>query len=241
MTAYDHCHIGHARVLLVFDAFVRYLRAQNYRVKYVRNITDIDDKIIKKALEAQVDYRDITKKYIDFMHEDERNLGLLSPDAEPRATDYIAEMIAMIERLIEKGCAYQLEGGDVYFAVEQFSEYGKLARKDLDALVSGARVDAVLGKQSPHDFVLWKMAKADEPSWPSPWGAGRPGWHIECSAMSTSIFSQTLTIHGGGIDLIFPNENEVAQTEACCGYVCAIRDVCRPRSDVWYQNVKIFG
>lgn len=222
ITVYDYCHIGHSRVLLVFDAFVRYLRSNGHKVKYVRNITDIDDKIINKAAAEGVDFQEITGKFIAAMHADEDKLGLLRPDIEPRATEYIAQMLDLIGKLLASGHAYLHADGDVYYDIAKFPDYGKLSRRDLAAQQAGARVAEVVGKRNDGDFVLWKVVKDDSPSWESPWGAGRPGWHIECSAMSTSIFGETLSIHGGGIDLICPHhDNEVAQTEAGCGYQCA--------------------
>ncbi|KAA8984354.1 cysteine--tRNA ligase [Halospina sp. K52047b] len=214
MTVYDYCHLGHARVLVAFDVVTRYLRHRGYDVHYVRNITDIDDKILDRARENGEDFRALTDRMIAAMHEDEGALGVLRPSEEPRATETIDEMVAMIETLVEKGHAYQGDNGDVYFAVSSFDGYGKLSRKKLEDLVAGARVDVVEAKASPADFVLWKAAKPGEVSWPSPWGDGRPGWHIECSAMSRSHLGRTFDIHGGGPDLMFPHhENEIAQSE----------------------------
>jgi len=184
ITVYDHCHLGHARSMVSFDVIVRFLRSQGYEVTYVRNITDIDDKIIARAEERGVSITELTNQYIDEMNHDTRALNVLPPDVEPRATAHIDEIIHLIERLIEKEFAYVSDNGDVCYQVEQFKEYGKLSHKDLEGLVSGARVEVVKEKRSPFDFVLWKKAKPGEPSWPSPWGEGRPGWHIECSAMA---------------------------------------------------------
>ena len=214
MTVYDFCHLGHARVLVAFDVVTRYLRHRGYDVHYVRNITDIDDKILDRAQENGEDFRALTDRMIAAMHEDEGALGVLRPSEEPRATETIDEMVAMIETLVEKGHAYQGDNGDVYFAVSSFGDYGKLSRKKLEDLVAGARVEVAEAKASPADFVLWKAAKPGEVSWPSPWGDGRPGWHIECSAMSRSHLGRTFDIHGGGPDLMFPHhENEIAQSE----------------------------
>ncbi|RBP26002.1 cysteinyl-tRNA synthetase [Marinobacter pelagius] len=219
MTVYDYCHLGHARVLVAFDVITRYLRHRGYDVHYVRNITDIDDKILRRADENGEVYSDLTGRMIRAMHEDEAKLGVLSPNEEPRATAYIDEIIAMIHRLVSSGHAYAADNGDVYFAVESFPDYGKLSKKKLDDLVAGARVDVQEAKRSPADFALWKAAKPGEVSWPSPWGDGRPGWHIECSAMSTQCLGDTFDIHGGGPDLLFPHhENEIAQSECATGH-----------------------
>jgi len=218
MTVYDYCHLGHGRVLVAFDVITRYLKARGYKVNYIRNITDIDDKIIKRANENQEAFDALTERFIDAMDEDVSRLGVLLPDKEPRATAYIAEIIAMIEKLLEKKLAYIAKNGDVYFHVSQFKNYGKLAHKDIEGLKAGARVDVTDAKEEPLDFVLWKMAKPDEPKWNSPWGEGRPGWHIECSAMSTHCLGDHFDIHGGGFDLQFPHhENEIAQTEGATG------------------------
>jgi len=218
ITIYDLCHLGHARSMVSFDVIVRYLRSQGFEVTYVRNITDIDDKIITRANERNVGIDELTTQYINAMNEDMLALGILAPDFEPRATGHIPHIIALIERLIAKGHAYQSENGDVCYQVDTFPEYGKLAHKDLDGLLSGARVEVVKEKRSPLDFVLWKKAKANEPSWPSPWGEGRPGWHIECSAMAMHELGEQFDIHGGGSDLQFPHhENEIAQSEAASG------------------------
>ncbi len=214
MTVYDYCHMGHARVLVMFDVITRHLRRHFPQVKYVRNITDIDDKIIARAIENKEDIYSLTNRFIDAMHEDERALNILPPDVEPRATDSINQMFYMIESLMEKGIAYQAKNGDVYYSVREFSGYGKLSGKNLDDLEAGARVEVETDKKDPLDFVLWKMAKPTEPSWSSPWGEGRPGWHIECSAMSCHHLGNHFDIHGGGMDLTFPHhENEIAQSE----------------------------
>jgi cysteinyl-tRNA synthetase len=221
MTVYDYCHVGHARVLVVFDMVARWLRASGYCVTYVRNITDIDDKIIRRAQEGGESIRDLTDRFIDFMHEDADALGVLRPDHEPRATDYVEEMKGMIERLQENGYAYVAATRDVCYSVRRFHGYGKLSGKSLDDLRAGERVDVADGKQDPLDFVLWKSAKDSEPDeakWPAPWGAGRPGWHIECSAMSSELLGAHFDIHGGGQDLQFPHhENEIAQSEGTHG------------------------
>ena len=222
MTVYDLCHMGHARVMVMFDVITRHLRRNFPHVKYVRNITDIDDKIITRAIENNEDIYSLTNRFIDAMHEDETSLGVLSPDIEPRATDSIGKMIEMIESLSNKGLAYQGTNGDVFYSVRKFTEYGKLSGKNLDDLMAGARVDVESHKKDPLDFVLWKKAKSDEPSWESPWGNGRPGWHIECSAMSNHFISNHFDIHGGGMDLTFPHhENEIAQSEGAndCKFV----------------------
>ena len=222
MTVYDFCHMGHARVLVMFDVITRHLRRTFPKVKYVRNITDIDDKIISRAIKNNEDIYTLTNRFIDAMHEDEKSLGVLSPDIEPRATDSIDKMIDMIDILSKQGLAYQGKNGDVFYSVRKFKEYGKLSGKNLDDLMAGARVDIESNKKDPLDFVLWKKAKSDEPSWPSPWGDGRPGWHIECSAMSNHFISNHFDIHGGGMDLTFPHhENEIAQSEGAnnCKFV----------------------
>jgi len=218
MTVYDYCHLGHARVMVVFDVIVRYLRQTGYDVIYVRNITDVDDKIIQRARENNEDIHALTTRFIDVMNEDAAALGVLPPDIEPKATTSMDSIIAMIEKLVEKGYAYQGDNGDVYYAVSRFGNYGRLSGKQLDELQAGARVAVDDAKGDPLDFVLWKTAKPDEPSWPSPWGNGRPGWHIECSAMSTGCLGPHFDIHGGGMDLKFPHhENEIAQSEAATG------------------------
>lgn len=215
ITVYDHCHIGHARSMVAFDVIVRYLRSQGYDVNYVRNITDIDDKIIVRAHERAIPIDELTAQYIAAMNEDTRALNILPPDVEPRATEHIHSIIHLIERLLSKGNAYLSDSGDVCYQVNSFADYGKLSHKDLDGLVAGARVEIVKEKRSPLDFVLWKKAKPGEPSWPSPWGEGRPGWHIECSAMAMGELGEQFDIHGGGLDLQFPHhENEIAQSEA---------------------------
>ena len=218
MTVYDYCHLGHARVMVVFDTVVRYLRHAGWAVTYVRNITDIDDKIIRRAQENGERMADLTERFISAMHEDERALGVLPPDSEPRATDSIAEILSMIQRLLDQGYAYVGENGDVFYAVAKFADYGQLSGKNIEELRAGERVDVDQAKRDPLDFVLWKMAKPGEPSWESPWGAGRPGWHIECSAMSTCCLGNHFDIHGGGMDLQFPHhENEIAQSEGATG------------------------
>jgi cysteinyl-tRNA synthetase len=218
MTVYDYCHIGHARVLVVFDVVYRFLRHLGYEVEYVRNITDIDDKIINRANENGEDYSVLTHRFIEAMREDADALGVLRPDHEPKATDHIDSIINMINVLLEKDYAYQSENRDVYFSVAAFDSYGRLSGKKVDELRAGERVDVDPGKKSPLDFVLWKSAKPGEPSWPSPYGDGRPGWHIECSAMSTQMLGNHFDIHGGGQDLQFPHhENELAQSESCTG------------------------
>lgn len=214
VTVYDYCHIGHARTYLAFDVMIRFLQWQGYQVQYVRNITDIDDKIINRANENQESTADLVARFTQIMHEEFSALGMLSPDQEPRATDTITEMLAMIERLIEKGAAYAAKNGDVYFRVSAFPGYGKLSGQHIDQLRSGERVEVNTDKEDPLDFVLWKAAKPGEPSWPSPWGEGRPGWHIECSAMTQKCLGKQFDIHGGGSDLRFPHhENEIAQSE----------------------------
>jgi cysteinyl-tRNA synthetase len=222
MTVYDYCHLGHARVMVVFDMAYRWLKASGYDVTYVRNITDIDDKIIKRAIENGETIQQLTNRFIAFMHEDADALGVLRPDYEPRATDYVPEMLEIISKLQSNGLAYQATDGDVNYAVRKFEGYGKLSGKSLDDLRAGERVEVDSAKQDPLDFVLWKHAKPGEPAWSSPWGEGRPGWHIECSAMSSSILGNHFDIHGGGQDLQFPHhENEIAQSEGanCCSYV----------------------
>ncbi len=214
ITVYDYCHLGHARFLVVFDLVTRYLRARGYDVTYVRNITDIDDKIIKRAHEEGVDYRELTERFIGHMHEDTDALGLLPPDQEPRATEHMDDIIHMVETLIANGHAYAADNGDVYYDVSSFKNYGHLSGKDPEQLRVGARVAVDEAKDDALDFVLWKAVKPGEPSWPSPWGDGRPGWHIECSAMSTCCLGNHFDIHGGGMDLKFPHhENEIAQSE----------------------------
>ncbi|MDC6460722.1 cysteine--tRNA ligase, partial [Gammaproteobacteria bacterium] len=218
MTVYDSCHLGHARAMMAFDILVRYLKNQGYKVKFVRNITDVDDKIIERAILNNESIGDLTQRTIASMQEDFAQLGLVLPNTEPRATDYIPGMIAMIEGLIHKGHAYHSPGGDVFFAVRTFPEYGKLSNKNIDDLNPGARIAEDDSKKDPLDFVLWKSAKEGEPSWNSPWGQGRPGWHIECSVMSFENLGEHFDIHGGGPDLLFPHhENEIAQSECASG------------------------
>ena len=225
MTVYDYCHIGHARVIVVFDMAQRWLRASGYRVTYVRNITDIDDKIIKRAVENGETISQLTNRFIGFMHEDAAALGVQKPDHEPRATGYVPQMLSMIGKLEANGLAYLAADGDVNYAVRGFPGYGKLSGKSLDELRAGERVDVNSVKRDPLDFVLWKSAKPNEPAesrWDSPWGVGRPGWHIECSAMSCELLGNTFDIHGGGADLQFPHhENEIAQSEGAnrCAFV----------------------
>lgn len=218
VTVYDHCHLGHGRSMVCFDVMVRFLRAAGYKVKFVRNITDIDDKIIVRAQERQIPIQTLTDHYIEAMHADTRALNVLMPDIEPRATAYLDSIVRLIQRLLERGYAYVSENGDVCYQVDQFDQYGKLSHQDLEALVSGARIEVVKEKRSPLDFVLWKMAKPGEPSWPSPWGDGRPGWHIECSAMAMDELGEQFDLHGGGSDLQFPHhDNEIAQSEGATG------------------------
>ncbi|NKQ10657.1 cysteine--tRNA ligase [Pseudomonas sp. SST3] len=218
MTVYDFCHIGHARVMVAFDVVSRWLRQRGYDLTYVRNITDIDDKIIRRAQENGETFEALTTRMIAAMHEDEARLNVLRPDNEPRATEYIAGMHSMIQTLIDKGFAYAPGNGDVYYRVGKFVGYGKLSRRKIEDLKIGARIEVDEAKEDPLDFVLWKAAKPSEPSWESPWGAGRPGWHIECSVMSTCCLGETFDIHGGGPDLVFPHhENEIAQSEAATG------------------------
>ena len=218
LTVYDYVHIGHARMLLVFDMVSRYLRHRGYRLTYVRNITDIDDKIIRRAAENGEPIEALTQRFIDAMNEDSERLGLVRPDHEPRATHYLAQIIAMIEQLLAQDYAYRATNGDVMYAVARFADYGRLSGKRLADLRAGARVEVDEAKRDPLDFVLWKHAKTGEPSWPSPWGPGRPGWHIECSAMSTALLGTHFDLHGGGLDLKFPHhENEIAQSRAASG------------------------
>ena len=219
MTVYDFCHLGHARSMIAFDLMNRWLRESGFKVLYVRNITDIDDKIIAKSVEQGLPYQEITKKYINEMNIDADALGIIRPDFEPKATDYIEDMIGMIEILLEKGFAYVGDNNDVFYSVQMFADYGKLSGKSLEDLRAGNRVKVVEAKKNSFDFVLWKAAKPNEPFWDSPWGKGRPGWHIECSAMSNKLLGNNFDIHGGGQDLQFPHhENEIAQSEAthCC-------------------------
>ncbi len=218
MTVYDYCHIGHARVMVVFDTVARYFRYSGYDLTYVRNVTDIDDNIIQRASENKESFQALTERFIEAMHEDERALSVLPPDIEPKATESIDNIILMIETLISKDLAYVGTNGDVFYSVSKFENYGKLSGKKLEDLQAGERVGVDVAKRDPMDFVLWKMAKPEEPSWNSPWGQGRPGWHIECSAMSTCCLGNHFDIHGGGMDLQFPHhENEIAQSEGATG------------------------
>ena len=215
MTVYDHCHIGHARPMVVFDVLVRYLRSIGKTVYYARNITDIDDKIIQRAAQLKLPFEQLTAEMIASMHQDQQALGLLKADMEPRATEFLPQMIDFVSKLIDQGVAY-VAGGDVYFSVEKFPDYGCLSKRNIEDLQAGARVEVNQAKRSPLDFALWKSAKPGEPSWSSPWGEGRPGWHLECSVMSTELLGVPFDIHGGGMDLKFPHhENEIAQSEAC--------------------------
>jgi len=231
VTVYDLCHIGHARSAVVFDVIVRYLRYRGFDVKFVRNFTDIDDKIINRANKEGVTWNEIAERYTEEYYKDMDRLGIARADIEPKATDHIAEMIKIVKALIERGYAYTVDEGEaqsVYFSVEKFPQYGKLSKKKIDELMSGARVDPDERKRSPLDFALWKASKPGEPWWESPWGKGRPGWHIECSAMSLKHIGETLDIHGGGADLIFPHhENEIAQSEAYTG---------KPFAKYWIHN-----
>ncbi len=228
MTVYDYCHLGHARALVVFDVITRYLRWSGYDVTYVRNITDIDDKIIARANENGEAFGALTARFIDAMHADCAALGVQSPDHEPRATDAVDGMLAMIAKLIDNGHAYVAGNGDVYYDVSAFPGYGKLSGKKVEDLRAGARVEVAEAKDDPLDFALWKAAKPGEPSWESPWGPGRPGWHIECSVMSTAALGNHFDIHGGGHDLTFPHhENEIAQSEGATG---------EPFANYWVHN-----
>lgn len=238
MTVYDLCHLGHARVFVVFDMVVRWLRASGYDVEYVRNITDIDDKIIKRAAENGETPAALTARFIAEMHADERALGVLPPDHEPRATQYVAQMLAMIGQLEKGGLAYPAPNGDVYYGVRGFPGYGRLSGKSLDELRAGERVEVDPNKRDPMDFVLWKAAKPGEPAWDSPWGPGRPGWHIECSAMSGELLGPHFDIHGGGQDLQFPHhENEIAQSEGAHG--CTFVNVWMHNGFVRVDNEKM--
>ena len=217
ITAYDYCHIGHARSALVFDMIVRYLRYRGYEVTFIRNFTDIDDKIIKRAQEQNTTCEELSSRFIAMFHEDMASLGILPPTIEPKATEHLPEIIGLIEELIRKGLAYQV-GADVYFRVTGFNGYGSLSGRNLDEMQAGARVSINEQKENPMDFALWKGSKPGEPTWESPWGPGRPGWHIECSAMSRKYLGNSFDIHGGGKDLIFPHhENEIAQSEGATG------------------------
>ncbi len=228
MTVYDLCHLGHARVMVIFDMVARYLRSRGLDVCYVRNITDIDDKIIQRAAENGEDISALTERFVAEMHRDANALGVAPPDLEPRATEHIAEIVAMIKRLIDKRYAYVAADGDVFYSVRAFPDYGQLSGKNIEELRAGARVGIREAKDDPLDFVLWKVAKPGEPSWDSPWGRGRPGWHIECSAMSTHLLGAHFDIHGGGQDLQFPHhENEIAQSEGATG---------QPFVNIWMHN-----
>jgi cysteinyl-tRNA synthetase len=225
MTVYDYCHLGHARTFAAFDVVVRWLRARGLRVTYVRNITDIDDKIIRRAAENGETPAALTERFIRAMHEDFAALGFVAPEREPRATEFVPQMLGLVELLEKKELAYAADDGDVCFAVRRFPGYGKLSGKSLDELRAGERVAVDAAKRDPLDFVLWKHAKPGEPQWPSKWGPGRPGWHIECSAMATATLGRTLDIHGGGPDLVFPHhENEIAQSEGAFG---------QPFANIW--------
>ena len=214
MTVYDYCHLGHARVMVVFDVVKRWLGAAGFDVTYVRNITDIDDKIIRRALANKESIGALTERFVQAMDQDAAAIGVAKPDVEPRATDNVMQMIDLIDQLVRKGIAYHAQNGDVFYAVREFDGYGKLSGKSLDELQAGERVDVDTNKRDPLDFVLWKSAKPGEPAWDSPWGRGRPGWHIECSAMSERYLGTHFDIHGGGQDLQFPHhENEIAQSE----------------------------
>ena len=228
MTVYDYCHLGHARMIVAFDVVQRWLRASGLRVTYVRNITDIDDKIIKRAVENKETVAELTARFIEAMQEDLGALGVQKPDHEPRATNFVPQMLAMIGKLEKSGLAYQAPNHDVNFSVRKFPGYGKLSGKSLDDLRAGERVEVDETKQDPLDFVLWKHSKPGEPTWPSPWGEGRPGWHIECSAMGCTLLGEQFDIHGGGQDLQFPHhENEIAQAEGANG---------RPFVNYWMHN-----
>jgi cysteinyl-tRNA synthetase len=219
ITVYDYCHIGHARTSIAFDVVARFLRSQGWDLNYVHNITDIDDKIIRRSNELGEKFDVLTQRFIDAMHEDEQKLGILPPTIEPRATEFIEPIIEIVNSLVDKGHAYPASNGDVYYRVNSFKEYGKLSNKNVDELMAGARIEVDEIKEDARDFVVWKASKSGEPSWPSPWGAGRPGWHIECSAMAKKCCGDQLDIHGGGADLQFPHhENEIAQSEAVTGH-----------------------
>ena len=231
MTIYDYCHIGHARMMMAFDVIYRWLKASGYQVTYVRNITDIEDKIIKRAVENGESIYSLTSRFTQYMDEDTAALGILPPDVVPRATQYVPQMLGMIELLEQKGLAYRADDGDVNYSVRNFATYGKLSGKSLDDLRAGERVDVNVGKRDPLDFVLWKASKESEPDevkWDSKWGSGRPGWHIECSAMSCATLGEQFDIHGGGADLQFPHhENEIAQSEGALGH---------PMTNYWIHN-----
>jgi cysteinyl-tRNA synthetase len=220
MTVYDFCHVGHARVMVVFDVVKRWLAASGFQVTYVRNITDIDDKIIQRAAQENVPVEVLTNRFIRAMDDDAAALNILKPDIEPRATENVPRMVTLIQQLIDKGIAYRAPNGDVFYSVREFKGYGKLSGKNLDDLRAGERIEVDSSKRDPLDFVLWKSAKPGEPSWDSPWGRGRPGWHIECSAMSERYLGEHFDIHGGGQDLEFPHhENEIAQSEGAHGHI----------------------
>ncbi len=222
ITIYDYSHIGHARTFVSFDVITRYLRYSGYELTYVRNITDIDDKIIARANENGEDFKELTKRFEDIMHQDFTALGMAEPDIEPKATESISEIIELIQTLIDNDFAYQGDNGDVYYNVPKFKDYGKLSKQNLEALQAGERVNVAVDKNNSMDFVLWKMSKPGEPTWDSPWGKGRPGWHIECSAMTKKCLGEHFDIHGGGSDLQFPHhENEIAQSQAANGCVYA--------------------
>lgn len=228
VTTYDYCHIGHARMFVAFDVVVRFLRHRGYQVTYVRNITDIDDKILRRAEENNELFSDLTERFIQASHEDEASLSVLRPDIEPRATGHIEQIIALIQRLIAAEYAYKVANGDVYYSVSQFTGYGRLSNKNPEELLAGARIEVGELKRDPRDFALWKSASDDEVGWDSPWGYGRPGWHIECSAMSTCCLGDSFDIHGGGSDLMFPHhENEIAQSEAATG---------KQFANIWMHN-----
>jgi cysteinyl-tRNA synthetase len=228
MTNYDYIHVGHARMLTAFDLVQRYLRESGYKVTFVRNVTDIDDKIIERAAARGENWSDLARRFTTAMEEDCATLGLQKPDLEPRATEFIGPIVAMIQTLIDKGYGYAAANGDVMYSVRKFADYGRLSGKKIDELRAGSRIQVDDAKEDPHDFVMWKHAKPGEPSWPSPWGPGRPGWHIECSAMSTSLLGTHFDLHGGGEDLKFPHhENEIAQSCAACG---------PPFVNVWMHN-----
>ena len=227
ITVYDHCHIGHARSSIVFDVMRNYLKYKGYKVTYIKNFTDIDDKIINRAKQEGIRWDEVAQKYIEEYYKDMESLGVARADVEPKATEHIQEIIDIVKGLIDKGYAYEVQG-DVYFGIEKFTDYGKLSKRDLDDMMAGARVEVNEKKRNPMDFALWKSSREDEPAWDSPWGPGRPGWHIECSAMSRKHLGDMLDIHGGGADLIFPHhENEIAQSEAYTG---------RPFVKYWVHN-----
>ncbi|MGQ9569985.1 MAG: cysteine--tRNA ligase, partial [Thermodesulfovibrionales bacterium] len=227
VTVYDYCHIGHARSAIVFDILNRYLRYKGYKVIFVKNFTDIDDKIISKSKQEGVSWDSVARKYTEEYYKDMETLGVGRPDFEPKATDHIKEMIEIIKVILNKGYAYEI-GGSVYFEVEKFPEYGKLSKRNMEEMIAGARVEVDERKKNPMDFALWKRSKEDEPAWDSPWGKGRPGWHIECTAMSISYLGEEVDIHGGGADLIFPHhENEIAQSESFTG---------KPFAKYWVHN-----